>query len=277
MRLTYHSWRDYKDCPKKYYLKHVKKQISPVDRNDYFPLYGKLVEKFFQHFSNMWRFTMPYMPPEEIQFKLNKIYEDILKISEIDWNAKFVTENKESLFDKACKDVCAIMDSHNQNYFLNTKAEFTIEVSTKLGVDIVGRLDFIHYDAVSNAPLIFDGKGTNTIGKNVSKEQLFFYALLYLLHFNQIPEYIGFFYYRFNTYVPIDFNLNILNEFRAKLSLDIKQILEDTEFKATPKPKSCKYCDYQTICKDCIDDRNKRKRPIKVDLPDVEGVIEIGI
>jgi len=273
MKLSYHSWRDYKDCPKKYYLKHIKKQESPVERNEFFTLYGKTVEKFFQFFCNNWRFTMPYMPSEEIRFKLNKIYEEIIAVSNIAWDGQYVSETKEGLFEQACKDVCAIMDSPNQNYFLNTKAEFTIEVATQAGVDIIGRMDFIHSDAISKSPLIFDGKGTNKIGKNVSEEQLFFYALLYFFHFKQMPEYIGFFYYRFNTYVPIDFNLDILNKFRAQFSLDIKKLLSDNEFKPTPCPKACKYCDYQTICRDCIEDRLKRKRPSKVEISEDDGVL----
>ena len=278
MRLNYHTWRDFKNCPKKYYLKNIKKQESPVQRNDYFPLYGKLVESFFQYFCNIWRFTMPYMPPEEIRFKLNKIYLDLLSLSEISWDAPFVKETKESLFEKAFNDVCAIMDSPNQNYFLSTKAEYTIEVSTKMGVEMSGRLDFIHSDAISKAPLIFDGKGTDKIGKNVDNDQLYFYTLLYSLHFQIIPEYIGFFYYRFNTYVPVDINVDILNNFRAQLSLDIKKIIEEKDFLATPTPKSCKYCDYQSICRDCVEDRLKRKKPEKdLGLPDSIGLIEIGI
>jgi len=273
MKLSYHSWRDYKDCPKKYFLKHIKKQESPVDKNDYFTLYGKIVEKFFQYFCNNWRFSMPYMPPEEIRFKLKKIYEEILTVSVVDWSAHFVTETPESLFEQAFKDVCAIMDSPNQNYFLSTKAEFSIEVSTKAGVDIIGRMDFLHHDALSKSPMIFDGKGTNKIGKNINNNQLYFYALLYYFHFKQIPEYIGFFYYRFNTYVPVDLNLDILNNFRAQISLDIKQLLEDNEFKPSPSPKSCKYCDYQSICRDCIEDRLKRKRPSKLEITEADGVL----
>lgn len=277
MKISYHSWKDYKECPKKYFLKNIEKKQPPITPNDYFKLYGKLVEKFFEYFCNLWRFNMPYMPPEEIKFKLNKIYEDLLRVSNVDWSGVGVKETKESLFEQACKDVCAIMDSHNQNYFLNTKAEVTIEVNTKFEADLVGRLDFLHFDAITNNPLIFDGKGTNKVGKNINDDQVLFYALLYNTHFKVIPEYIGFFYYRFNLYVPVDFNEVILNEFRAKLSLDIKQMLADKEFKATPSPKSCKYCDYKTICQECIDDQKTRKRPSKVDLPQSDGLIEIGL
>ena len=277
MKLSYHAWKDYKDCPKKFNLKYIKKQPSTITRNDVFALYGKLVEKFFQYFCNIWRFTMPYMPPEEIRFKLNKIYEDLLKISEVDWSAPFVQDTKESLFEQACTDICAIMDSANQNYFLNTKSEVTIEVATKLGIEITGRLDFLHFDALSKVPMIFDGKGTNKFGKNISSDQVIYYALLYYFHFKTLPETLGFFYYRFNTFTPVEINLDILNEFRAKLSLDIKSLLEETEYKATPRPKACKYCDYRNVCRECLEDQLSRKKPSKIEFAEGDGVFEIGI
>lgn len=277
MKLSYHAWKDFKDCPKKYYLKYIKKQPTTITRNDAFNLYGKLVEKFFQYFCNIWRFTMPYMPPEEIRFKMAKIYKDLLKVSEVDWSAPFVQETEESLFESACSDVCAIMDSQNQNYFLNSKSEVSIEVATKLGYEITGRLDFIHFDPLSKEPKIFDGKGTTKIGKNIDKNQVIFYALLYFFHYKIVPSELGFFYYRFNTYVPVEINLEILNEFRAQMSLDIKRLVAETDYKATPRPKACKYCDYRNICKECLEDQLSRKKPSKIELPDGEGIIEIGI
>ena len=49
--------------------------------------------------------------------------------------------------------------------------------------------------------------------------------------------------------------------------------LNDNEFKPTPKPKACKYCDYQTICRECIEDRVKRKRPSKLEISEADGVL----
>jgi CRISPR/Cas system-associated exonuclease Cas4 (RecB family) len=276
MKISYHTWADYKECPRKFYLKDVKKQPSLIPRNDYFTIYGKLVEKFFQYYCNVWRFKMAYMPPEEIRFKLKKLYDDLILSSVINWHAYFVKASQDEIFEQACSDVCAIMDSQNQNYFLNTKAEVSVEVATKYGVDITGRLDFIHYSPLNSNPIIFDGKGTDKIGKNISINQVLYYALLYFFHFKQMPESLGFFYYRYNSFSPVVINLDILNEFRAKVSLDIKQIIQDKEYKATPSPKSCKWCGYQTACKECTADRASRKRQSKLEMPYDEDVMELG-
>jgi len=277
MKISYHTWVDFKECPKKFYLKHVTKEPSLIPRNDYFTIYGKLVEKFFQYFCNAWRFRMPYMPPEEIRFKLKKIYDDLILSSVINWHAPFVKTSQNEIFEQACRDICTIMDSPNQNYFLNTKSEVSIEVSTKYGVDITGRLDFLHFDPLSKEPVIFDGKGTDKMGKNISNDQVLYYALLYFFHYKQAPVSLGFFYYRYNTFSPVVVNLDILNEFRAKLSLDIKQILQDKYYKATPSSKACKWCGYQSICKECLAFRASKKRGSKLELPYTEDVMELGM
>jgi CRISPR/Cas system-associated exonuclease Cas4 (RecB family) len=277
MNISYHAWKDFVECPKKYFLRYRQKLPPPIPKNEYFTLYGKLTEKFFQMFSNIWRFTMPYMPPEEIRFKLDKIYKGILETTPVDWNASFVKYSKEEIFEQAFNDVYVIMDSSNQNFFLNTKSEVSITVMTK-DADITGRLDFVHADAINNSSImIFDGKGTDKIGKNVDANQVLFYALLYYFHFKVMPEKLGFFYYRFNSYIPVPINLNILNEFRAKLSSSISQMTKDVEFKATPCYKACRYCVYETICLDCLKARADRRKTPDLELPDQDGLVEIGL
>jgi CRISPR/Cas system-associated exonuclease Cas4 (RecB family) len=277
INISYNAWKDYRECPKKYYLKNRKRQPPSVPRNDYYTLYGKLTEKFFQMFCNIWRFNSPYMFPEDIQNKLKILYEGVLNSSVVNWDAPFVQSTKEDIFNQSYGDICAIMDSQNQNYFLNTKSEITVEIATKDNICIKGRLDFIHNDVLSKTITIFDGKGSSNIGKNVENNQVLFYALLYFLHFKIMPEQLGFFYYRFNTFKPVPITLDILNEFRAKLSLDIKKILGDSTYIATPCSKSCKYCDYRITCMEGLEDQGKRKKESKLDFPDQDGIIEIGI
>ena len=276
MNISYHAWKDYEDCPKKYFLKNRKRAPSLVPRNDYFMLYGKLTEKFFTLFCNTWRLQMPYMPPDEIQFKLRKIWDGLLKASVVDWTAHFVRDTEEEIFQQSLSDICSIMDSHNQNFFLNTQSEISVSVGTKHGARITGRLDFVHKYPTSSGIQIFDGKGTNKMGKNVSNDQVLFYALLYYFHYKILPESLGFFYYRFNTFKEVPVSLSILNEFRAKLSLGVKDIMSDTEFKATPCAKACRYCDYRPDCQEGLEDMATRKKPSKLDIPDKEGVVDLG-
>lgn len=276
INISYSAWKNFRECPKKYFYKNVRDVPSTIPRNDYYTLYGRLTEKFFEYFSNIWRFNLPYMTPEDIKNRLEIVYKNILSYSVVDWSDPIVTCTKEEIFNQSYKDVCTIMDSMNQNFFLNTKSEVSIQVRLKDDIRLNCRADFIHKDAITPAILIFDGKGTDKIGKNVDEKQLLFYALLYFLHYKVLPSELGFFYYRFNAFRPVNINIDIMNEFRAQLSLDIKKILEQ-DFKATPCSKSCRYCDYRLTCSDLREYAAKRKKKSKIQLPgNGEEVCEFG-
>jgi hypothetical protein len=277
MKISYNAWKAYIECPKKYFLEYRKKQPSPVPENKYFTLYGKLTEKFFEMYCNIWRYKTPYLPPEEVEHKLRILYKNILDQTIVDWTAPFVTADEDEIFNQSLGDILTILnDVNSNNLFLNTKAETKIEIATKMGATITGRLDFIHKDPISNRVLIFDGKGTNKLGKNISRNQLLFYALLYYFHFKILPEKLGFFYYRFNILKPVPISLSILNDFRTIISSGVEEMMTLSEFKATPSYKACLYCDYQTICQECMDDRASRKKPSKLDIPEGDGIINIS-
>jgi len=278
MNITYHSWKCYKECPKRFFKQYVKKEPSTVPINEYFTLYGKLAEKFFELYCNTWRRISISLPPEEIRKKMRFLYEGILKNSIVDWTAFYCKYSKEDIFNSCFSDICDIMESPNRNYFLNTKSEVKIELTLKKGGhQIKGRLDFLHTNPMKITEVsIFDGKGTDTLGKNVDKNQLFFYALLYFFQFKKLPVELGFFYYRFNTLIPIEVDKDIIDEFRANLSLDIKAMTQTAEHKATPRAKTCRYCIYANGCLEHLKDKATRARPSKITDIKGEGIIEFS-
>lgn len=274
MNISFHAWRDFNDCPKKYFLKYRKRAEPTVPKNEYFTLYGRLVERFFQMFCNIWGKKSSYMPPGYINDKTKILYDEILDVSIVDWSARFVKASKNEILEQAQNDICTIMDSHQQNYFLNTKSEVEIKVQTKNDVNLTSRLDFIHTHPLDKSLLIFDGKGTAKMGK-ADKNQLLYYALLYNFEQGRPPDNLGFFFYRFNTFTPVDFNMDILNTFRAKISLDVKDICTRSDFEARPKDKNCRFCDYSNSCEELLKKRASRKRPVEINSDDT-GVSEFG-
>ena len=275
MNISYSAWKLYAECPKHYFLKHRKQAPPVIPLDDYHRMYGFLTERFFQMFCNHWRHQTPYMSPEMIRKKMKVLWDDLLRSTTVDWSSSRVTQTQNEIFDVAVMDVCAIMDSPSQNHFLNTKSEVEILVKTKGGTEIGGRLDFIHYEPLDdNLVHIFDGKGTTKVGR-VDTNQLYFYALLYFFHYKRLPAGLGFFYYRFNLYKPLPIDLVRLNEFRAKVSLDVKAISTGSDFSATPGWKPCHFCEYQPTCQEYMAFRASRKKPSAIDLPD--GVTEFGL
>lgn len=277
MNITYHSWFAYIECPKKFYKQYVKKDPPTVPVNEYFTLYGRLVEKFFELYSNTWCHKTLSLSPKTIKEKMIFIYNGILKSSIVNWSAPFCKLAKEDIFSQAHEDICTIMSSPNRNYFLNTRSEVSIELTLKDSHKIRGRLDFIHKDpSNTEKETIFDGKGTDKIGKNIREEQLLFYSLLYYFLFKKLPIELGFFYYRFNTFIPVPVDLGILNEFRAKLSLSVKEMIKTAEHMATPSAKACKYCKYIIGCLEGQKGKAIRAKPSKIKDLEGEGLVEFG-
>jgi CRISPR/Cas system-associated exonuclease Cas4 (RecB family) len=276
MRIDYHKWKDFKDCPKKFSLRYVEKLPPTVPENAYHTLYGRLVEKFFETFCNIWRFKTPHLFPEVIRERLIPIYDSIIQSSTITWSGPTIKHTKDEIFEQAYNDVCAIMESHNQNYFLNTKSEVSIEMQLKDGNVIDGRIDFLHKQPLNDDFSIIDGKGSSKIGRNVSDNQLLFYTLLYYFQYKRLPLETGFFYYRFNTFVPVLIDVDMINVFRAGLSLDIKKMTSEAPI-ATPNAKSCKYCSYANSCLEGMVSKAGRAKKSKLDIVSTgEGITEFG-
>jgi CRISPR/Cas system-associated exonuclease Cas4 (RecB family) len=273
MNINFHSWKDYKLCPKKYYLCYIEEKESV--KNDYFALYGKLVQKFFEMFCNIWKYKTPHMFPEALRVKLEELYNDLLRVSTVNWNTQGAKLSKDDIFEQAYKDICIIMDSNNQNYFLNTKSEVEIEAVLNNEITLKGRLDFIYRNPLAETDCVIDGKGSEKI-TNVDNNQLYFYALLYYLHFKMLPE-AGFFYYKYNMYSPIEITMEILNKFKEDLSKDIILIQNENLYKATPGYKSCRYCDYSNSCQEKMQYKKEHARPSKLNISNDLGIIEFSL
>jgi len=249
----------------------------PYPENKYFALYGNVMQKFFEMYSNNWGKTDPNMSPSVIEDKIKIIFDNFLKTEHIVWGARFANQSGEDILQEAIASAKTILYSANKEYFLNTSSEVPIKLETKDNDTLSIKIDFVHTissNILNKRILVFDGKGTRKLG-NVSNDQIYLYALLYFFSTQIMPSSLGFFYYRFNTFVPVDLSMDILNAFRARLSLGLKTIRNDTEFKANPCTKSCKYCGYQTDCQEYIH-RPKRKRKSHVPISETTGLAEFG-
>jgi CRISPR/Cas system-associated exonuclease Cas4 (RecB family) len=274
MNISYNAWASYKECPKKHFLQYIKRARPTEPINDYHTLYGKLVGRYFEMYSNIWRFTTPYLFPDIIKERCEKMFNGILITSMVDWSAPGCSMGADQILEQACKDIYAVMDSPNLNLFLGTQAELAIEIKLNNGNSINGRMDFLHTN-LDKSIQIFDGKGSKNKGKYIDVNQLYFYALLYLLHFKVMPVDLGFFYYRHNSYDPVPFNIEILNDFRARLSLDIKAIIEGKNQEPTPSAKACKFCKYLTGCPEGSKAKAGRAKASKLDI-DGDGLVQFG-
>ena len=95
MNISYHAWKDYLNCPKKYYLKDKTRTEPPYRSNLYNALYGMLTEKFFTMYSNYWRLSVSaYFPKEEIKVRLTDLWDKMLRKTYVDWSSPYAESHQ---------------------------------------------------------------------------------------------------------------------------------------------------------------------------------------
>jgi len=276
VNISYSSYRRYLDCPRRYHYEDIKKKPK-VEESAYFKLYGLLMEAFFKRYTNDLSKSGKELSETGIKGILFKMWEKILDDNYVDWGDPWVRETSSQIFERAYQDVLKNLKAFS--FWGESKSEITIDVLLKKTRDLVtGRLDFL-WNRPAGGVEILDGKGTNKIETNVDVEQLYFYALLYLLHHGRLPNKIGFLFYRYQIIKYIDFDMDTIVTFKDKVSAVKKLIKADKVF--LPKvglSKQCKWCPYRFECDAYASKRaaNAEKRKVKIEaLENSLGVIEL--
>lgn len=275
MKLSYSDYKTYINCPRLYYNRTNK--IEPPERSSkYFSLYGKLIEKFFEKYTNDFSRNKEPLKDSQIRFFLRDMWNNILEYNYVNWSEPWVKETSDEIFDSVYNDVKANLDIFD--FWKYSRSEVTLEVLLKKNKDILkGRVDFIckRPDGVVE---IIDGKGTRKVDKTVDIEQLYFYALLYMLKNKRLPDKLGFLYYKFHMIKYIDFDMDSIMEFKDKLALVKKAIKADEKFECKVGiSKQCKWCEYQLECPGFINKKKmlaeKRAAKSKIHIPDSNGEV----
>lgn len=276
MKLSYSKYRKYLDCPRLYHYNDIKKETAE-EPNMYFALYGKLVESFFTKYTNYYTKKDIKLDKDEIRDILEDLWEYILRYNIVDWNVPWAKETPNQIFESAYLDILKNMKEFD--FWKTSRSEVTINIFLKKSGDVLtSRLDFI-LNKKNEKIEILDGKGTAKV-ENVDKEQLYFYALLYLLKYNKLPDKLGFLFYRFQMIRYIDFDIDTIKGFKNKLALVKRSIKKDKEYKPNVKlSKHCKYCLYRFDCDAYKNQKEanykKRKSKSSINL-DTEGIVDFS-
>lgn len=139
--------------------------------------------------------------------------------------------------------------------------------------------------------LILDGKNSTTKMEHVDPDQLRWYALVYALAFQKIPERLAFVWYRY----PYDEAAGEQGiEFVTSTRRDLRALVDRAQavrlaqrkeiFPAKPAAKICKFCDFESVCPERqaqrqanVQKRRKGALPIAGQpLDDEHEIVEIG-
>lgn len=256
MRLSYSEYRTYLQCPKRYYNE-VNEIEPPEKQSKYFAMYGLLVEAFFKIYTNVILKKGITLENEQITFIMRKIWTKLLEENYVVWNDPWCRESSEHIFLSAYEDV--LRNINTFDFWGNAQAEISYEIFLKKSKDTLScRLDFILNNPDGTVEIL-DGKGTYKMDKTVDVEQLYFYILVYYLHHKKLPDKAGFLYYKFKTITYIDFDMDIIVDFKKKLAIVKNAIKQDKEFEAKVKiSKQCRWCAYQYNCEALISKRKER-------------------
>jgi CRISPR/Cas system-associated exonuclease Cas4 (RecB family) len=246
MKISYSDYRTYLDCPRLYKLR-ADKVPPPEKESRYFALYGLLVERFFKKYTNEVARTGRVLTDDNVREVLREIWKFVLDTNYVNWDEPWVKNTSDEIFEMAWADVCENMRKFT--FWKDARSEVSFNIKLKKSGDLITcRMDFV--SEPSGGPVeILDGKGKMKIDTDADLEQLYFYALVYLLNKGKLPDKIGFLYYRFKLIKYIDFDAATIMSFRDKLALVKTAMKNDTEF--VPKvglSKQCKWCIYKSSC-----------------------------
>ena len=261
MRFDFHKYMSFRECPRKFDLG-FRNVPSPVKDNRYYAVYGQLVQKFFELYSNKHVPNKVSFDRPGISRFLRPFFDNLLAYNFVDWQSPMSKMSETEFFD----DVVSLILQNLQKldlYREGTRSELKIEVQLKSGDTLVSKIDF-EKELPGNNIALMDGKTTATLGKNVEPGQLLFYAGMYQAQFKKLPTELSFVYYKLQVKEKVPFD-----------SGDVKYLVQDvvsvlgkakatTVFKATPSSKACKYCSWLTLCPEGQEDMNSRKRGPRV-------------
>jgi hypothetical protein len=244
------------------------KVTPPEEPSRYFMVYGLVVELFFKIYTNFYSKKNISLTDEQIYAIMRKLWAKVLKENYVVWTDPWCRESSEHIFISAYEDV--LKNINNFDFWKNAQSEISFDIFLKKSQDtLTCRLDFL-INNPDGTTEILDGKGTYKMDKTVDIEQLYFYILIYLLHYKKLPDKAGFLYYKFQTIRYIDFDMNVIMDFKNKLALVKHTVKRDKVFEAKVGiSKQCKWCDYRMTCKALIAKRqeraNKKKPTITYD------------
>lgn len=274
LRFDFHKYLQYKECPKHFKLSYDRvKPSEPDDR--YNALFGTLIQHFFEWYSNRWKEEkLDVSSYDAVRGLIVDKWRKMLTYDYIDWGGFGRRLSEPDLFDSV---VDCIMDNlRTHDFYADVESEIKVVATFSNGCAWVGSVDFRKkIDGDPNRIWLIDGKSTNTLGKNIHTEQMLNYAWLHKYHYGFFPERLSFYYTRLKVFQDVPFDDVKLNAFRREFLLTLKTASEDTEFKATPTAKTCKYCPYKSGCAEHKADAATRKRPAK-QIPFVENSTSLG-
>ena len=240
-------------------------KTRPVKSSEHHALMGNVIQKVIENMYNqeLWRDGANLK--NRLKDMLDKEFTLALAKAYIDWGRPDCPPQTE-LYSICWDGVSGYLKTMKQQKLLGPYARAEVELPALVNkyTPINGRADLIiRRDDVG--VLILDGKNAKTKGKYTDPDQLRWYALCFWLAYDQMPNKLGFVYYRYPYGKPIldeegketgeieqgvdwvDFTEADLKGI-AQRAVDARKGMDFHKFDPKPDPSVCKLCDFETVC-----------------------------
>lgn len=268
MWMCYSYLDKYNTCPKQYWYDKVEEQKPPTPESKHNAIVGSVTQRVLEDYYNEELYEK--VASEDMDNHLKRLshehFTDYIENNHIDWNdvtCRFddkyepLSEIQEILpkaIDRIQKE-----DLHGAS----SKSEIKIAVPFREEHMLFGYLDFIIRTG-DDEVILLDGKSSRHREEYVDPDQLYFYTYLFLKKYEYFPDRVGFFYFRYadqgeEAFDWIDVTKEDLLKIEKKSEETIKGILKE-DFEADPDPKYCKWCPWESVCEERLEQKKKNKR-----------------
>lgn len=227
----------------------------PKESSMHHAIMGIVIAKAMEDLYNLELWREPHKLKENLQAIVKKEFKLQLFKKYVDWE-KAPTE--EEMLEVCLEGIRGFLHTMKRHKLLGqySKSEVNMIAELGSGIKVGGRADLV---IIRDEEIgIYDGKNSKSKGKYTSPDQLRWYAMLYRATTGNMPNKLGFIYYRYPYGMEnegvieegvdyVDFTVHHLDslEARAKETMDGMYGLH---FEPTPKAKHCSFCDYESMC-----------------------------
>lgn len=265
---------------------------KPVRSSEHHSLMGNVIQVVLENLYNqeLWRDganlkdRLKTLLDKEFTLALNKAY--------IDWSRTDCPPQGD-LYNICWDGISGYLKTMKQHRLLGPYARAEVELPAMVDkyTPINGRADFIiRRDDVG--VMILDGKNAKTKGKYTDPDQLRWYALCFWLAYGQMPDKLGFVYYRYPYGKPIlnedgtetgevetgvdwvPFTKDDLKGIATRAA-DASKAMTFHKFDPKPDPQTCKFCDFETVCEARKATKRTRNRQTTLEqVSKADGLVE---
>ena len=313
----------YEDCPQQFLWSKGWKTIDlgrgpgrgkerPIKKSEHHAVLGIAIQAVVEKFYNDEMYKT--MAPPDLRDHLLKLGEEALNLElarkYIDWRDAPTRDEMKLLVRNALMGYMRTLKAHK---LLGPYSRAEVDLVAYIDKDnpVGGRADLI-IRREDTGTTIIDGKNGKRYKDPKDKtktkwitytdpDQLRYYAMVYFLCYHKLPDRLGFVFYRYpygdevmdasgNKVVGavepgVDWVPFTMDDIKglAQRAVDARAGMEAEKFEARPEPSKCRLCDFETVCKERLAQKEANRRGPKkgdplADHPDMGsgGIVQLG-